>query len=766
MRIQSRVSFLLPVLAFQALLTSAPPISAQTSCLGEIQIRIQTPSAALDGVVEQKIDNICKYYVETTSANATVEIEHSDSIIGVEFSSPARLLDTVRINHLSQPAAWRATARLELPSPYTHTVRVAVVGRGGARIERELYIVRKPSVDFVSSDPRCSPSEVCFVKGQRTVVGITGESLEEIDETKGVRVGRNPYPLFRRDGMLYMSLAEDHGLISGSNNTFVFSTRSSFTKDSSSTTDVSRSAFIRSLPAPNIALTFGSDGTIQDTTLLVGESVILETRWNGGNRFLDNHTYTLEENVRAGERNTVGFMQVLEVNSPPAGSNSGLQSMLVRLVGLKASSRPVRRTGVNTLFIYRDTQQIARAQIHVVERPQVDTFRISHLEPGYAGHFVHQGERVELIFSGQNLGAFDSVYVPRELGEVLRYSHERQHPTANELHFEVQVAPGARENIPVRLSSSYAPDTVILIPVIDVQRPRSLGFLNLAYQRRPFLTGLWRSDRDTARLSGADTTILTNSLSGMSLEFDRTAIDQRGLYGPQYLILGAALFSSAGLKLAEDSMRVAIVPGEAGLMSAEGAFESRERVSLDNMVKRLSRFSEAGSHMEVTIRHDSARYWGARGYETTISLENSSRLRIRPIASLLAGALYVGQVRAPDSRLAVPNGTNSDTLVRQVYRRNTDIRAVSTLGSLAAEAAILREDGNPSLARVRLSFFAVENPFTQDRRREFGAALLYPIEVIDVSGVVSFSISVGGGCLSDTTCFGLITPGFDISLTK
>jgi hypothetical protein len=263
--------------------------------------------------------------------------------------------------------------------------------------------------------------------------------------------------------------------------------------------------------------------------------------------------------------------------------------------------------------------------------------------------------------------------------------------------------------------------------------------------------------------------VYANSLAGVAIRFYPDTLDRTSrVHGVQYLVVDAALHSADGEKVDQDSVRVAVVPTAPGFTyRVQSGYTQNYEVHVDDLLDRLGRYSEPGSKLLVSIRHDSLRYAGDIGYPTTVQLVNSSRVRIRPYANLLAGVIYVARFRKQDERMAVQNGSGTDSIIRQSYRRETRLNTLSMLGSIAMEAAVLRVDGRPSFARLRLGLLALESPFDeQRRRRELGLSVLYPIELVSVKGGVSLSISAGGACLTSRECFGLVSPGFDIALGR
>lgn len=699
------------------------------------------------------------YYVEDRSGEESIALKFSGpGLTAVAFPPD--------IPAIAQSSAQNSLEYLISPGARTRTLEVVLQGPDTSR-PVQLYIARRPIVHLPAAN-NCVLNEICVIQKTPATITVNGHNLDEIDAAGNVILANGqPAALTRRGGQLEFQLPADH-YATNQNQPAALKLRSvsHFMSDGNLTREVTLTPVRVQVNAPpRLAIQLGTSGF---PTLYVGQTIVTSATTALSNEPLTVGLYSIEEVRGEGERRIIGLMEVLEDNASETEKS--------RTARIYATTRTLSPSGQNTPSYVAFTQNNEikyRGSLRVDPAPKVIAWTVLHPTNRHSDQALHPTEQALLTFTGENLLAFNTVTF--QFADGPRSFTTTELLQGAEIRHLVSVPDNQVVSLPVLLQSSLSRDTTIYIPVAQAQQPRELDFVDLTYNRVSTRARL--SPRPLGRVytpysgsivdMGRDT-IRTNTLHGLQITFSPEVIEASRRYGVQYLVISAALFTPEGEKLEEDSARVAVVPrGQPVLPDrpyrAAGGFAQRDLISLDEMIKRLGRFSQPRSYVNVTVRHDSTQYNSDVGYPIRVRIENSNRFRIRPQAQLLTGAFYLARVRDRATRQPANNGFPADSIIDRPGL-GTRIRSFAFATAAGIDIATIRADGRPGLFHFRLGVLAVDSPFDEGSDRQAGVSLLYPIELVSNRGNVDFSISFGAIFLSNGRVIPTIAPGFTLTL--
>lgn len=742
----------------------APALQAQPA---SISVSVEDPGSgeSLSARDPMTIDGV--------SGVRYVELGEDADIVTLVFSGTTPVTNIVAPGSITvldaTPVPSGIAIRVALGNPASHSLRF-LADQGGTVTPVDLYIARKPQIEIEAMGGDCIPGQICLATGAASRVVFGGRNLAEVDVTSGVVLGAQRFPLRKNGQHLHAQIPA--GAITQSSLDVAFRTRKPYLDDDGTPTrDLVVQGIRVSQSNTKNELILRVEGQSSEPTVFVGQNLVLEIRVPDGIK-LNPTTYSIEEMVGQQQRTVVGLLDVLR---------SGPGTATVRVLGLAPTVNDLEGHGSFVYLKQRDST-LFHSRLSVQHRPAVAAWTIHHVDSRHRDQNVHPGETVLLTLVGRNLRAFNTVEIN---GNECVSPCAMDHPSPDEMRVRFPFAAPPVDRVPILLKSDVARDTTILLPTAPALQPRPLDFVTLVVDSvrfRPRLVPAFPffqlrardstaysllSARNSTKWAGAE--IGTNTLHGVRVVIDPAMLDQGGRFGIQHLIVAATLLSPDREKVEEDSIRLAIAPPDSTLAARLGltpaAHISPRVVSIDELIDRLGRFSQPGSVVEISIRHDSARYGGDPGYRKDLRVRNDTRYRVRPHAEVLAGAFYIARTRGPRLKTPVPNGAPADTVSRRGEQR-TGFDALSLLGSLGVDASVLNHEGRPTFARIRVGLLAMQSPFDSDSPRQFGLSFLYPMELATIRGGVALSISAGGICLANERCFALVSPGFSMTLGK
>ena len=711
--------------------------------------------------------------------------------------------------------------KLELRNPATHVLRFTAE-QGGNSVVVNLYVARKPRIEISQTAQDCVRGQICVTPAGLSHIAFEGENLAEVDLTAGVTIGGQRFVLTRDDEHLHTQVSD--GALTLTAHDVVFRTRRPYLDQNGvPTSEVTLPKVRVTRNAAKKALILAIDDESSEPIVFVGQNAVFDIPVPGGGA-LAPATYTVEETVGQQQRTVVALLDVLSSASGIATVRVlGLAPTVNDLHGHGSFVYIMKR---DTPFFHsrisvQERPLIERWTLHHLDSRHRD----QSVHPGETALLSVSGRNLlafdEVLVNGTKCGSACTADHPSPNELRIRFSFAGPAvdrvpillrsrvtrdttillPTApalqprpldfvtlvvDSVHFRPRLRPAFpflqlrdRDSHYYRLESgrnslalNRAEVDAIGSAQTDGTAPRqergsAPAPRTAARDVRRASRDSLRAARDSIRLVAAE--IGTNTLHGVRLIIDPAMLDRGGRYGTQHLVVAATLYSPEREKVEEDSIRIAVSPADSTLAArlrlSPGEFTSPRVVSIDDLIDRLGRFSQPGSTVEITVRHDSTLYGGEPGYRKNLRVRNETRFRVRPHAEVLAGAFYIARTRGPRVKTLAPNGAPADTVSRR-GEPQTGFDALSLLGSLGIDASVLNHEGRPTFARMRVGLLAMQSPFDRASPRQFGLSFLYPMELATLRGGLALSISAGGVCLANERCFALVSPGFSMTLGK
>lgn len=633
----------------------------------------------------------------------------------------------------------------------------------------DVLLARVPKLRLRESESGCDASTLCIPENRQYTFVLEGENLDEIALeppkvyfTKPGEPKVNTTPSFDAvrsgpDILVRLSQTAVAALKTGDAFDITLNTKSPFyptsAGDSKKQQVVVPGLAIRKLPEPFSELRFG-DKSSGELTLFVGETAILPFV-----PIVDDKKAAIAVQTRLlysiveGRGETARQVAIMEF----------LDQATLRITAIVPTSAPFRRTGFAELSVVEKDIMKFHTHLQVVSVPKVTGIEVRHSVAAYTGNILRQAERAQISITGQGLLAFDSVTTDARNGALALPARLR---TDREVVLDVDVAPGASNNFPIKLTSSIVRDTIIQLPISPALLPHPLDFARVGFETKE--KGKWKLN--TLNLKSAAEAFRTRRLSNVRINFDPLNVSDASAFGPQYIVVHAGYYDADGTTILKDSARVVLVPQVNTHNPLIAGFSLYPEVRVDELLKNSPRHARPGAYLELVVQHDAAQYGAEKGQASKVRLINGQKFRISPRLDLLTGLTYFAQSTTTDvKRTTVPNGAASDTLVRRIRAKEWAIDLFDVTGGAAAAVDLeyLRYDQRPSLARLRVAVLAVSDPFSNPKgKRRIGAAALYPFELLDVKGVVSLSLAVGVGKLVGGRSFGVIAPGLGFTFPK